>query len=47
MARMVRDVQFLELLTRYQPGRAGAVAINGGYWVGERSVLAIPPIGAL
>lgn len=34
MARMVRDVQFLELLTRYQPGRAGAVAINGGYWVG-------------
>jgi hypothetical protein len=35
VARMMRDVHFLGLMTRYQPGQAGAVATNGGYRVGS------------
>jgi hypothetical protein len=42
----VRDVHFLGPMTRYQSGKAEGVATNGGYRVGERSDLAIPPTGA-
>jgi hypothetical protein len=42
----VRDVQFFGRMTRYQSGRAGAVATGISYRGSQRSEDAIPPTGA-
>ena len=43
---IVRDVGIICLLTRCRSGLTGMVATRGGYRAGQRSVLAILPIGA-